>query len=115
MIILALSPDQESLLVSLISLMLVFISPLISLLTYRRNVKKDRSAQNEQLEKRFDSIEKSLNDLNSSIKSLQLTIEHMNKDLEKTERDENELSKKVQSHEVALADHEARINHLEEK
>lgn len=105
--------EQLSTLISLISLGLVFISPILSFLTYQRNIKKDKQANDKRLEDRFNSIEQSIKELTSSIKLLNLQIETITKSIEKNEQYEQSLNKRVSKHDTTLANHEARLHNLE--
>lgn len=109
------SPEQQGLLISLISLALVFISPVISFLSYRRDVKKDEESRRKDLEDRFDSMKDSMNELTSAINLLNQKIEQMNKDVEENRKTEEGLVSKVNEHSTELADHEVRLNYLEKR
>lgn len=107
--------EQQSLLISLISLALVFFSPVLSFLTYQRNIRKDKQAEDKKLENRFDAIEQSMKELTSSIKLLNFQIETMTKTLDKTELHEQNTDSRLNSHDTTLANHEARLNRLEDE
>ena len=107
--------EQQGLLVSLVSLVLVFASPLLAFLSYQRNVRKDKLSENKSLEKRFDSIESTMKDLTSAIQLLNAQIVGMTKSIEKNEKNSQIIEDKLSHHDATLANHEARINNLEDR
>lgn len=109
------TPEQQTLLISLISLLLVFASPILSFVSYQRNIRKDKQSESKALEKRFDSIEMAMKDLTSSIKLLNSQITTTTKNIEKNEIHEQIIDEKINHHEATLANHEARLNNLENK
>ena len=106
--------EHQGLLISLVSLVLVFASPLLAFLSYQRNVRKDKQSENKSLEKRFDSIESTMKDLTSAIQLLNIQITTMTKSIEKNVKNAQVIEDKLSHHDATLASHEARISNLED-
>lgn len=93
----------------------VLVSIVFTILNYASNRKDKNSKKNFELEKRFDDLKGSINELSVTMKLLTKSVETLNERIDNNTENEEELEKKVQQHEVALSNHEARIGMLEDK
>lgn len=100
--------------IAAIATIVAIVVPTMTLILNRNDKKHGKQNDSEiRLEKRFDNLDRSIQELATSTALLKQSIDDLSKKIDDTDSKERELESIVHNQSNTLANHEARISHLE--